>query len=80
MARFHFSGRETSKQLPIKTSLDLRLWRVIGAGMCTLHEAQTLYNYTDILDMHEYLNIREHFEAEAYKKARIDSERMLHGR
>jgi hypothetical protein len=80
VARFQFSGPEHSKQPPIITSLDLRLWRVIGAEMCTLLEAQTVYNYTDILDMHEYLNIREHFEDLAQKKARKDSERVRNGR
>lgn len=80
MARFQFSGRENSKQPPINTSLDLRLWRVIGAEMCTLLESQTVYNYTDILNMHEYLNIREYLEELAHKKAKQDAERMKSGR
>lgn len=76
MVRFQFSRQDSNKQPPIKTSLDLRLWRVIGTKMCTLIEAQTIYNYTDILDMHEYLNIREYFEEKARENARKESEKV----
>lgn len=76
MARFQ-SRQQSSKSPEYKTSLDLNIWRIIGAKphLCTLLEVQTVYSYADILDFHEYLNLREYLEECALAKAKQDSKK-----
>lgn len=69
MARFR-SRQENSGQPGQQVSLDLNIWRVIGADQCTLEDVQTKYNYTDILDYHEFLNYREFLEEKEVQKAK----------
>lgn len=74
MARFQCPGTGSAQQPVIKTSLDLRLWRVLGSDLqVTLEDAQTKYNYTDILDFHEYLNIRAYLEDLKVKSAQQEA-------
>jgi hypothetical protein len=40
----------------------LELWRLVLAGLCTLYELETVYNYDDLEDMHEALNYRDYCE------------------
>lgn len=74
MARFSSSGKNGGEP-GYKTSLDLNIWRIIGSGMCTLEQAQSVYNYTDMLDFHEYLNLKEYLEDREIEKARQDAKK-----
>lgn len=75
MARFQPTRGQTSKQPGATVSLELAVWRLIGAKElgCTLEKLQSVYNYTDFLDMHEYLNYREYLEEQAIIKAKQES-------
>lgn len=74
MARFR-ARQENSGKPGQSVSLDLNIWRIIGAEQCTLLEVQTVYNYTDLLDYHEFLNYREYLEDQAVKKANREAKK-----
>lgn len=55
--------------MPIPPHVKWDKWRVIGAGMASLQEANEYFDKIDILDANEYLDIVEEAERKAYEQA-----------
>ena len=54
----HQEGTEKQKTL----NIDMRIYRPVLAGLCSLNELRTVYTLDDLYDFHELLDLKQEAE------------------
>lgn len=49
------------------------MWRVVEAGLFTLHELETTASYSDFVQAHRYLDIKARVESTEYERAKREA-------